>query len=281
MFPPIAEPIRMSKGTAENADNTKVLAERLIAWASIAYGCGFVIVLLHTARIGIPVLDLIKPIYVWVGLPVAFAMFFARQILGHLKRHAAANKAELLRAIRSNPASNASEATDRLIDTVAYITPWYLPRRTVQKIFRSILDRILAAQPDPSNQSRIVKLLDLYARAFRAAEATLNLFNVALRAGLVLGLILLYVWVLYPLIPQAYGGGDPSRVKLLIDTAKLPPQVPDLTGPRPIQASASPSISAEMELLYITSASYFIRGKRGGVIALDKSVVVGIVYLQE
>ena len=52
--------------------------EVLISWASIAYALGFVTVMIHTARLGIPVIELIEPIYVWIGLPLALVVFSAR-----------------------------------------------------------------------------------------------------------------------------------------------------------------------------------------------------------
>lgn len=274
----------MSDPVAERTDHAKALAEKLIAWASIAYACGFVIVLLHTARIGIPVLDLVKPIYVWIGLPVAAVLFFARQILGWLRSRAAANRAEFVGALKTDHSrltgDDRSEVTDRVIDTVAYITPWFLPRKFVQRIFRSVVDRIfLRVGSRGPDHARTVKILDAYARGFRATRALLNLSNLVIQTAAGAGLILLYVWTLYPRLPQAYGGGAPAPVRLLIDTAKLPPGLPHVTGPRDSREPAAlPLMTPDVSLLYITTAAYWIQTPDARVIALDKSVVMGIVY---
>ncbi len=36
--------------------------ERVLAWGSVAYIAGFVTVMAHTARLGIPVIEILKPL---------------------------------------------------------------------------------------------------------------------------------------------------------------------------------------------------------------------------
>jgi hypothetical protein len=42
--------------------------------------------MLHTHRLGIPVVELIEPIYVWVGIPLAVAGYFVEQLIASFKR---------------------------------------------------------------------------------------------------------------------------------------------------------------------------------------------------
>jgi hypothetical protein len=37
--------------------------------------------MLHTYRLGLPVVELIEPIYIWVGLPLAVVLYFIGQLL--------------------------------------------------------------------------------------------------------------------------------------------------------------------------------------------------------
>lgn len=34
--------------------------------------------MLHTASLGIPIIEILKPIYVWIGLPIAIVIFSIR-----------------------------------------------------------------------------------------------------------------------------------------------------------------------------------------------------------
>ncbi len=49
--------------------------EIFLAWGSVAYAAGFVTVLAHTARLGIPIIEILKPLYIWIGLPLAIVLF--------------------------------------------------------------------------------------------------------------------------------------------------------------------------------------------------------------
>src|SRR5262245_34827949 len=53
----------------------------IVAWGSLSYAFGFVTVMLHTWRLGFPVLDLLSAVYVWVGLPLTLVAVFSKQLV--------------------------------------------------------------------------------------------------------------------------------------------------------------------------------------------------------
>ncbi|HYK61081.1 MAG TPA: hypothetical protein VEV85_16735 [Bryobacteraceae bacterium] len=42
----------------------------------MAYGFGFLTVMVHTYPLGVPALQLIEPVNVWIGAPLAGVVFF-------------------------------------------------------------------------------------------------------------------------------------------------------------------------------------------------------------
>src|SRR5262249_22087715 len=77
----------------------KGFVEQVVTWASVSYAAGFFVVLLHTWRLGLPVLDLVQAVYVWIGLPLAaFAYFWNwpwRYFRGQLEARSALLRASL------------------------------------------------------------------------------------------------------------------------------------------------------------------------------------------
>ena len=53
--------------------------EPALKWVAVAYAFGFVTVMLYTYRLGIPVLQLIEPVNVWIG---AAGFLRGRQLYG-------------------------------------------------------------------------------------------------------------------------------------------------------------------------------------------------------
>jgi hypothetical protein len=72
--------------------------EPILKWLAVAYGFGFLIVLLHTYRLGIPMLQLIEPANVWIGLPLAILAYFVDKIYQGTRRSVADFKASIRQA---------------------------------------------------------------------------------------------------------------------------------------------------------------------------------------
>jgi hypothetical protein len=264
-------------------DQPKVLAERLIAWASVAYGCGFLVVLLHTARLGVPVLELVKPIYILIGLPLAAVGYFSRQIVSWMRTTAVASRNEVIRALWNKYISPEDKdvVIDKFLRTLSETAPWYFSALPLRPILVWRWNRVLAnAQSRPDRLKAWIDILDYNARFFIAYAALIRLLRgllVVAAAGFVLGQ---YVWNIYPRIPLAYGGGAPVNVRLLLDTSKLPHDIPYLTGSAPTTTGKEDQVflTPHLELLYITSTDYLVRDPAGSVVALARDVVTGVVY---
>ena len=54
--------------------------EPVLKWGGVAYVFGFGIVMYHTYRLGIPTLQLIDPVNIWIGTPVTILTFFSDKI---------------------------------------------------------------------------------------------------------------------------------------------------------------------------------------------------------
>jgi hypothetical protein len=82
--------------------------------------------------------------------------------------------------------------------------------------------------------------------------------HVLLWLVLTTGTLWCYVAYVYPLIPQKYGGGKPSWVRLVIDPASVPTLALGWISTR---SGASPPsmVTRDLELLFRSSDAYIIR----------------------
>lgn len=47
----------------------------LLTWVTISYGIGFLTVIVNTYKLGIPVIKLLEPVYIIIGLPITVVIF--------------------------------------------------------------------------------------------------------------------------------------------------------------------------------------------------------------
>lgn len=264
---------------AGSAPFTEDNLKAFLAWGSISYGIGFVVVMLHTARLGFPVIEILSAVYIWIGFPLAVLAFFSVQIWNYFKSRASELTAEV-RDSWSELTDGFEEedihAVSRFVGYMGAVTPFFgLIRSPVEKILRK------AAQAQPSD--RAMHIFDRFAsilKGYQALRALLNLFIAALM--ILLG-IYLYGWVFYPLIPQSFGGGAPTTVRLLVNTEKLPPHLRILSGTGEAsndaeEISIKTSLTNPVSLLYRTDDHFYIEGANGQRLSLSKSVVEGIIW---
>lgn len=249
-----------------------------LAWGSIAYGLGFVTVMLHTARLGFPVLELLSAVYVWVGAPLAVIGFFWVRIWRFFRSRAS----DLTREVRDSwegfkQAVDAKDF-DVISEFVGFASALFFPK-PLRGPLESLLRKAMASKPEVSH--RAARTLGRFASLLRGLLALigfLRLVNIALVLGLG---IYLYVWEVYPLIPQSFGGGAPTTVRLLVNTEKIPPDIPGLPG---IDAAADRKVTAKtsvtdpIQLLYSTADHYYVEGPAGQRVSLSKSAVEGVIW---
>lgn len=95
--------------------STEGLVKQVVSWGSIAYAFGFLVVMLHTWRLGLPVIELIHPIFIWIGLPLATVAFFYRQLSAAFHR----NSSEIANEARAGWSLAVNAQSQAEVDLVA------------------------------------------------------------------------------------------------------------------------------------------------------------------
>lgn len=249
-------------GEQNSTDSAEGNVKRVLTWGSVAYAFGFATVMLHTYRLRMPVIELIHPIYVWVGLPLATVAFFFKHIAAAFRRESSRLAAE----VRSGWSQTATTATSAELDIAAELVGLVRAVPLVGWIVGPFMLRMVdkavqqAKASDPKLFDAGAKHLRRMIGASRLVLAGLQAVNLVSFAALLCLLLFAYVWVIYPSIPQSLGGGKPSSVQLVVEANSLPEVISALGASA--SASAAPSEKAtvrlRVELLYLTKEAYYV-----------------------
>jgi len=292
--------------------------EPILKWGTVAYAFGFLTIMLYTNRLGIPVLQLIEPVNVWIGAPLAVAAFFFDKLYAVMKR----NTADLFLRIRkardvrnrlnSKPDSEITDlfrhVIDLLVDSLTLLTAdldlFGVSRKLIQALIPVYLKRTpwaylydptpgqAASAPALSQRDRTL-LLNFIGRILQWAGVTgaiLRFLNFAGAICLVPLACFLYVYLVFPLVPQTLGGGRPMTVQLLISADALP-KVSEFrdwlpaTGKKEPSASEAPAQAPSKEPVLVPVTLYFrtdhelyVQKKPGPVVSLSDHAVEGIIF---
>lgn len=84
-----------------------------------------------------------------------------------------------------------------------------------------------------------------------------------------------YLQQVYPVLPQCFGFGKPSDVRLILDGRAAPPVLLETKAD-----PAAPVISRRVRLLYRTSQEYLVLCDQCGqdAISVSSNVVVGVIW---
>ena len=263
-------------GQAEKRSFAEVV-ESFLKWFSIAYGLGFVTVLLNTAPFGIPTLEIAEPAQIWVGLPLAIVFW----VLVQMARHFGAKKETLEKEIAdlqveftaihdAAQAGKTDEAMVRLLTVFGDSALRILPlmgfdrlrkpiAREAGEILASRLTKKFSGTKSLADELKAARRLMIWTNAFMRI---VNLVNRAFKAFvpvIIIGGV--YIFVLYPKMPQRWGGGAPVTVRMLLaeekvplDEATLKPLFPDEGG----SEGAKMRLTKPVTLLYSTEHAYYI-----------------------
>ena len=125
------------------------------------------------------------------------------------------------------------------------------------------------------------RMLDLIGIATGWAELWEFLQNIFCVAGFLAAVLAAYMFLLYPAVPQAWGGGKYSCVKIILAEDKVPlentPPVLTFEG----SDEGKPRITQPVKLLYVTKDAYYMRQNDGPVIQLTSDAVSGVVYIAD
>ena len=248
-----------------------------VAWGSIAYGLGFVTVMLHTARLGFPVLELLSAIYIWVGAPLAVVAFFSQRIWQFFWSRASRITNEVKGSwdgLKQGVPREDFDLISSFLGISMAISPILRPlRRPLEWLLKKSISTDLKVS------KRATAFLTRFAALLRGIQAINAGLNLGLAVVLLLLAIGLYVWQLYPLIPQSYGGGAPTEVRLLVNTARVPRDILGL--PAGEDGAPATAITERMNLLYSTADNYYIEVSSGRRISLSRGTVEGVIWNPE
>jgi len=195
---------------------------------------GFLTVLLNTARLGIPTLELIEPVQVWVGIPLAIIFWLVINIYKYFRKHAADLRKDLV-VLREQHATlqqlaeqgDVSKAAARLTefvlkDAAALVVPFVrvawistlessalsvLAEKTAEYLFPGGPGKQRSQERLRNYLSRATRMLSLVQRAAAVSRFFSNILTVLLVMALA---TYLYIFVAYPNVPQRWGGGGES-----------------------------------------------------------------------
>jgi hypothetical protein len=275
--------------------------EPLLKWAAVAYGGGFLTVMLHTHRLGVPVVQLIEPIYIWVGFPLALVLYFIGQLITVFQRIRERLRddldeaKELYKALQAD--ITAPEASDELIRFLrgmgtALAFPWFILSEVVIEGLMRRFKKIIGRQFVQKDEAHAKKAAS---RVFRVITVVIVVYRFVLRV-LILALIPLacgvYMWLVYPIIPQSLGGGKPSQVWLIVNTKKIPTDDVALQSLFPVATSekganqrqgvesttAEGRTTCKVALQYQTEHAYYVKRGTGPIIVIGGDAVEGAVF---
>jgi hypothetical protein len=97
-------------------------------------------------------------------------------------------------------------------------------------------------------------------------------------AFILLGALVLYVLVVYPLIPQGIGGGKATPVQLVIEKDALPLELVRQNNETPSDASPADvkTVVLPATLLYLTKEYFFIAHSSGARLSIKSGSVQAV-----
>ena len=248
-----------------------------VAWGSIAYAFGFVTVMLHTARLGFPVLELLSAIYILVGAPLAGVAFFLLWISQSFSSRASRITNEVKESWEGLKQGVPPEDFDLISSFLGIFTAISPILRPFRRRIESLLKKAMSSDLNVSKHATavLIRFASLL-RGIQAINAALNLVAGGLLLLLAIGL---YVWQLYPHIPQSYGGGAPTEVRLLVNIARVPRDVLGL--PAGEDGAPATAMTGRMSLLYSTTDNYYVEDSNGRRMSLSREAVEGVIWNPE
>lgn len=268
---------------AAAGESTRKWVESLLTLASLTYGLGFLTVFVHTGRLGLPVLTLLEPIYVLVGLPLTATGLLAFSMWRWLHQEVSGNIQRVRLAMQQyrNPhvPENQDVYTDfwNLYTAVMGVMTFVLPAPTewliklVVKPYEQQARQLLRQDPQARQLAgQLLQKLNALAAGIRHGA---RLFGVGLLLSAVIAAVAYYIVWLYPHIPQNWGGGAVRQVQLLL-SGPLPPalQANQVGKTDDLRVVAVP-------LLYMTDDFYYVEAASGTRLALARDKVQGVVWV--
>jgi hypothetical protein len=252
----------------------------------LSYAFGFFTVTLHTWRLGLPVVELIEPIYIWIGLPLTIVAFFWKHLLSQFRKNASALATQFQSSISTVSGRVAPAEIDLVAQLLAVLAALpgirLLLRPSLQRFIRNRLDpidkRAKATNPAAYEaQVRVFHRLAGLSRFFDAIGGALNLLSWVL---VIVAALAAYVWVLYPSIPKSLGGGEATPVQIVVEVDSLPPELL-VQNHGSMPAGESKDVTTRVlavDLLYLTKDFFFVELESGARLSIRANAVKTVVW---
>lgn len=251
------------------------IVERALTHAAVSYAFGFLVVMAHTWSLGLPVIALVDPVYVWIGAPFALVAFCGAPIVTSVRRRAAEARLGIARAFAPATTTPMPQLTTEIAEALARgfailpfsFLPW--PFSMNVRIYRAVVRWLLSDTGE--GNGRINALATALSAVFRFARLAAYLSILA-------ALLIAYVWYVYPILPKAFGGGAPLKVRMAVSRSALPTSLlTDLGVQGTVQEGGA--WTEPLTLLYSTSDSHYVRTRAPRTVSLSTSAVTAIVWL--
>jgi hypothetical protein len=279
--------------------------ESMLKWASVAYALGFVTVMANTARIGVPTLQLLDPIQIWVGIPLALVFLLVFAVAKHFRKlaeqaasDAQRQEAQFKQLFEVAQTGNFAPLMDKFFELVGNQVPGigsplvYVIARIQGNWFKQLINRVAVlgkqgevagarnAEQKPEEITPFVDgLTKLLAKTYVWGSYVSNAVYVAL---VLLAASVAYVVFVYPIVPQSWGGGRPTIVRMSIETERIPSGEKEFRTLFPAQQgpteSSKSTLSRPLTLLYSTEHAYYIRLSSGEVMQINPEAVSAIIF---
>jgi hypothetical protein len=303
-----AQPLRLAEGTPRGAIDA---IETLLKWGSIAYGLGFLTVLFNTVKLGIPTLELIEPVQVWVGIPLAIVFWLVIAAYKYFKRHAGdlshdlalmRDRYRLLQELAER--GDTKEAVARLLefllkDTVGTLllpfvrTAWVMTLESslLRSLFLETAEWILPSEDgsvssQKRSEERLRKMLTHSAKflsLLQKVRIVFEFFSNVITVPLILCLVTyMYIFVWYPEVPQTWGGGAPIRVTMVLGEEAIPAGDPEISAillQSPNHEGLQKSTrTKQLDLLFAAQDAYYVRLDSGKVARFSAHAVSAMIF---
>ncbi len=256
--------------------------ETYLKYAAVPYAFGFFTVMVHTARYGLPVIQLIDPINVWVG---AFPSLFLLAVW---------------KLFQLPQASSGSELTRQLIGRIG------LSRTASLNVTLSLISialllcaaRVRLVAETPHYQLRAwlafslllvtaftvnwVKLSTHYelCRLLPSSRSLIDpVYRWLVRVWVVLVALLVfraYVTGIYPNLPLRYGFGRPAPVRLIVNPQMVPHELLETN----VTSVEAPIETQWVLLLYRTGQEHIVLCEqcKAKILSLSNAAVSGVIW---
>jgi hypothetical protein len=247
--------------------------------------------------LGVPVIQVLDPLNVWIGFPIALSLYFVDKWIKGILKISAEIAISAKRVLHEDGPIGAQPTVEQLyvelisayasvISLTAFVpeglTIW-LARRVFPK--KVILQRLSGSSLDTKAVDMMRRVVMMTSGGATTIRRSIDLLSMCTALPFLLGL---YVFGVYPLIPQPWGGGKPMEAQLIVETDKLPPELTQLTTlfdastkqsnvPATEQKARS---TAVLRLRFQSEHAYLVQLQNGPVVSISKEAVSAVLFKQ-